>query len=291
VAPKKMLVLGLALIMGLIIPVGWTTLFSANDIIYDLDQIMSNTDIPVITSISYHNSKSKKINTLSLWNLKESFRDLSANLKLISPRIGCTVLGITSIMPEEGKTFCAINLGITLAEAGKRTLIIDTDLRNPSLVDGIQKIKGKGLSDYLDGSVKNLEDIINTHEEVSNLQFIPTSVAGDNFHGLIAGSKITALINNLRQNYDYIILDTPAAGLVSDYLLFRDEIDINLFVVRRKVAKIGFLAELEKLAPSGKKKKNYIIFNDARQKSQKYGYGQKYGVNQEKQLVNDSLSV
>ena len=105
---------------------------------------MANTDIPLIASISYHDSKSKKNKSeLSLWKVKESFRDLYAKLKFIGPQSGCCVLGVTSIMPEEGKTYCAINLGITFAEAGKRTLIIDTDLRKPSLVDGINKIEGK----------------------------------------------------------------------------------------------------------------------------------------------------
>jgi len=292
VAPQKMLILLLAMILGTIIPLAWMLWFSPNDVIHNVGQIMANTDLPVIASITFHDTKSKKSNAdISLWNIKESFRDLTANLRFIRPKEGCSVLGITSIMPEEGKTFCAINLGISLAEAGYNTLIIDTDLRNPSLVDGMKKINGKGLSNYLEGDNTKLKEIIHPHDKLYKLNFIPTSVAQSNIHELLSSDKMMALLDELRVEYDYIILDTPAAGLVSDFILFREEIDINLFVVRRKIAKIGFLDDLEKLVPKGKRKKSCIIFNDTLEKYHKYGYGQKYGVNREPKLVNESLSV
>jgi capsular exopolysaccharide synthesis family protein len=199
---------------------------------------------------------------------------------------------MTSIMPEEGKTYCAINLGITFAEAGKKTLIIDSDLRKPSIVKTLKKIEGRGLADYLNGDIKKIKDIIYRHEHLDHLNFIPTAVAEGNVHEMLAGSRFKELIDELKDSYDYIIVDTPAVGLVSDILLFWDLIDINLFVVRRGIAKIGFLKDLENLDQKGsKKKKSYIIFNGAQKKDYKYGYGPKYGVNQEKQLVNDSLSV
>ena len=292
VAPNKKIIIALALVLGTIVPMAWMLGFAPNDIIHHSSQIMANSDIPVIASVSYHNSRSKKQGSeLSLWKVKESFRDLYANLRLIGSKGDCSVLGLTSIMPQEGKTYCAINLGITLAEAGKRTLIIDMDLRKPSLVDGLNKIEGKGLFNYLQGDIEIITPIIYSHDTVKNLQFIPTSVADGNIHELLSGDKIKLLISELKKRYDYIILDTPAIGLVSDFLLFRDEIDINLFVVRRKIAKIGFLEDLETLIPKGKNKKSYIVFNDTLERDFKYGYGQKYGVNRETQLINESLSV
>jgi capsular exopolysaccharide synthesis family protein len=331
VAPQKKLLLVLAITLGALIPFAWMVWFSPNDIIENIGQIAANTDIPVIASIAHHNTESdnsdsdillgkvkesvKDLGTnikflslfsslrkrdsetenaesdVSLWNVKESFRDLSANIKFVRPEKRCCVLGITSIMPQEGKTFCAINLGITFAEAGKKTLIIDTDLRNPSLVDGIRKIEGKGLSNYLQGDISTLSDIVYSHDKLNKLQFIPTSVVEGNIHGLLSGDKMKSLIREFKESYDYIILDTPAVGLVSDFILFNDEIDVNLYVVRRKVAKIAFLRDLEKLVPRGEKKKRRIIFNDALGKDYKYGYRQKYGVNNETQLVNETLSV
>ncbi len=292
VAPQKMLLLVLAGILGTLIPLANIVFFSRDDLIENSSQIVEHTDIPLIASIAHHYSKSKtKDSDVSLWRVKESFRDLYINLKFIRPKEGCCVLGITSIMPEEGKTFCAINLGITLAEAGKKTLIIDTDLRNPSLVNEIAKRNKKGLSDYLQGTVSSLDDIIYSHEKLNKLQFIPTAVNNDNILGLLSGSKMESVLSELKEKYDYIILDTPAVGLVSDFLLFADMIDVNLFIVRRKIAKVAFLKDFEKLMGSGRKKKSYIVFNDTLDKDFKHGYGQMYGTNKEPQLINDTLKV
>lgn len=293
IAPQKTLLLLLATMLGFLIPLAKTVFFTDNDIIENKEQIKANTNIPVIASIAKHDTKTSKSNAaLSLWKTKESFRDLYANLELIKLDKDCTVLGMTSIMPDEGKTYCSINLGISLAEAGKKTLIIDCDLRNPSLVsENFDRITGKGLSNYLKGDLTSSEDIIYPHNGVKNLDFIPTVVIDSNVHSLLSGSRLKSLIEKLEKEYDYIILDTPAVGVVSDFLLFSDYIDINLFVARRGVAKFAFLQDFENLIANGKKKKNYIIFNDTLGKDYKYGYGHKYGNNTEEQIINDSLAV
>lgn len=289
ISPQKGLLTILALTLGALIPTAWMVWFTPDDAIENEDQIRAITRIPLIASVVRHDTESES--DISLWQVKESFRDLSANLRFVCSRKTC-VIGMSSIMPEEGKTYCAINLGITLAEAGKKTLIIDTDLRKPSLVKGIQKVEGRGLSDYLNGDIKKIQNIIHSHDQLKNLNFIPTAIAEGNVHELLSGDKMKTLLSELKEKYDYIIIDAPAVGLVSDILLLWDLIDINLFVVRRGIAKIGFLKDLENLHQKGsKKKKSFIIFNDAQKKEYKYGYGPKYGMNQEKQLVNDSLSI
>ncbi|MBT9186742.1 GumC family protein [Zobellia russellii] len=328
VAPQKSLLLALAVVIGMLIPLGWMIFFSPDDTIENVHQVMANSDMPIIASIVHYDDevkeKSFKVpyigqelekaikkirgsqqlfdfvgqnfktseadSEVALWKLKESFRDLTTNLKLINSQ-DKGVIGITSILPEEGKTYSAINLGITLAEAGKKTVIIDADLRNPSLVNHVGKVKGRGLSNYLKGEVNSIKDVIRTHEKLENLKFIPTAVVDGNVHELLSGDKMKAVIEELKIEYDYVILDTPAVGLVSDFLLLLDVMDINLFVVRRNVSKIEFLEDLENLIPRDKKKKSYIIFNDALKEDHKYGYEAKYGLNKEKQLVDKSFSV
>ena len=291
VAPQKSLLLTLAGILGLLFPLSWIVLFASNDNIENIDQIMANTDIPVLASIVNHGSKLKNSGSdVGLWKVKECFRDLSINLKLVTTKKPC-VVGITSIMPEEGKTYNAINLGITLAESGKKTIIIDADLRNPSLVKHMKAVEGKNISNYLQGVTNSLNDIVHSHDKLGNLDFIPAAIVNTNVHEMLSGAKMRDLVKQLEENYDYIILDTPAVGLVSDFLLLWDFIDISLFVVRRNVAKIKYLEDLEHLIPKGKKKQNFIIFNDALTKDHKYGYEKKYGRNKETQLVNKQLSV
>ncbi|WP_289038231.1 polysaccharide biosynthesis tyrosine autokinase [uncultured Zobellia sp.] len=328
VAPQKPLLLALAVVIGMLIPLGWMIFFSPDDTIENVHQVMANSDMPIIASIVHYedevkeksfkvpyigqelekaikkikgsqqlfdfvgqNFKTSEVDSeVALWKLKESFRDLTTNLKLINSQ-DKGVIGITSILPEEGKTYSAINLGITLAEAGKKTVIIDADLRNPSLVNHVGKVKGRGLSNYLKGEVNSIKDVIRTHEKLENLKFIPTAVVDGNVHELLSGDKMKAVIEELKIEYDYVILDTPAVGLVSDFLLLLDVMDINLFIVRRNVSKIEFLEDLENLIPRDKKKKSYIIFNDALKEDHKYGYEAKYGLNKEKQLVDKSFSV
>ena len=292
VAPQKMLILILALTLGLLGPSAFIALSSPDDTIENVNQISENSKIPVIASIAHHDPEDRSSRSeLSLWNVKESFRYLSSSLNYIETKKPCAVIGITSIMPEEGKTYNAINLGITLAESGKRTIIIDADLRKPSLTRGINKIEGKGLVNYLQGNLISIDDIIYPHEDLNTLQFIPTSTVSGNVHKMLSGSQMKSLILDLRQKYDYIILDTPPVGLVSDFVLFRKMIDINLFVLRRNVAKVAFLRDLEKLVLNGQKKKSFIIFNDVEKIDHYYGYQDMYGGSKENLLVNKSLSV
>lgn len=291
VAPQKTLIMALAVVLGALIPTSWLVWFSPHDVIETELDITANTEMPLIASIVHHDPEDPSTDSdTSLWQVKESFRDLSAKLRFFSSKKNC-VIGMTSIMPEEGKTYCAINLGITLAEAGNKTLIIDADLRKPSIAEGFNEKEDKGLSNYLQGDIKKYEDTIYPHLKLDNLNFIPTAVADGNVHELLSGSKIKSLILDIKDKYDYIIIDTPAVGLVSDFLLFWDMIDINLFVVRRQIAKVSFLKDLENLNPKGKKKKSCVIYNDALKRDYKYGYGPKYGINEEQKFVNETLSV
>ena len=291
VKPKKKMLLSMAALIGILIPLAGVALFSPNNTIENVDDITANSDLPIIASISYYDTKSKKKNSsLALWNLKESFRFLTANLKLFG-KANQNVLAITSVMPGEGKSFTSVNLAVTMAESGKKTLLIDTDLRSPSVVDEMHKVEGKGLSNYLMGDIEDYKDIIYPHETLKDLNFIPTAVVQTNIQYLLAGTKMKSLILELKKQYDYVILDTPAVGIVSDLLLFWEVIDINLFVIRRNVSKMSFLEDIANLIPEDKKKKSGIIFNNAEGKAQKYGYGQKYGQNEESQVVMESLTV
>lgn len=325
VAPQKMLLIVVAITLGILFPLGWLVL-SPDNRIESIHQILANTDLPVIASIVHHETKPREAGweeeilsktkqsfrnisdhlklfevqthnggekdgelDVALWKLKESFRYLATNLKLINSG-NDRVIGITSIMPEEGKTYNAVNLGITLAESGYKTIIIDTDLRKPSLVKKPNDIAVYGLSHYLQGEIESAHEIIHTHDTLDNLDYIATSVVNGNVHGLLSSPKLKNLIVQLRKEYDYVVLDTPAVGLVSDFLLLTDIIDINLFVVRRNIAKIQFLKDIEDLIPKNKKKKSCIVFNAVPMKGHRYGYEEKYGINNEEQLVKESLS-
>ena len=260
--------------------------------IQNANQIEQRTNIQIVANIAHYTSNNGlSVSHISQWRVEESFRDLSVNLKFLIPKSRNCVIGVTSTIPNEGKTFCAINLGIILAEGGKKVLIIDADLRNPSLVNETEEIKEKGLSNYLKGEVKSVNDIIHTHKELSNLHYIPTKVADNNIHELLSGAKMQSLVHDLKDEYEFIIIDAPAIGLVSDYLLVSSIIDINLFVLRRKFSKISFIADFDKLRSLKEMNNSYIIFNDALGKDYKYGYYKMYKESNNSHLISHNLSI
>ncbi|MEM6799988.1 MAG: polysaccharide biosynthesis tyrosine autokinase [Bacteroidota bacterium] len=274
VAPQKMLIMLLGLLVGVFIPLGLIVLGNAaNEQIKNIEQIEKLAGIQVASSIGHFGmDKYGRIIDAHKWKLEESFRDLSASLQFLLPNSQNNIIGVTSTIPGEGKTFCATNLGMNFAEGGKKILLVDTDLRNPSLVEDIERVKGKGLVNYLRGEIEFFNEIIYEHDEIENLHYIPTYPIEGNPHKLLTSPRLKALINDLRDEYDYIIFDSPPVGLVSDYLLISKFFDIHLFVVRRNYSKLAYLQDVDKIKQRGNLKNMYIIFNDVKDDAFKYGY-------------------
>lgn len=277
VAPQKTLLMTAALLMGTLLPFGWVVLFAPDENIESIQQIVSNTSIPIISNVVLQNKEEKgKKSEVGQWMLKESFRDLYANLRLNRSKDD-RVIAISSTMPQEGKTYISIHLGKALAEAGHKTIIIDMDLRKPGIFQYLKKHSEVDLSDYLQDDKLTAEEIIQEHDSVANLSVVMSSVVEGNVQPLLSSSRMRELLDLLKKEYDYIILDTPALGLVSDIYLLWELIDLNLFVLRRDTSKIKYIQDFESKVPTIGKVKNYLVYNGAQQKSHKYGYGDKYG--------------
>ncbi|MCB0550398.1 MAG: AAA family ATPase [Phaeodactylibacter sp.] len=278
VEPQKGLLMALGFMIGLILPLGLVIVqHSIDEKIQDVSQLESYTKIPVAASIAhdYSDVKPTLSNDVQLeWQVQESFRDLCAKIQFLITDPAKNVIGLTSTVPNEGKTFCALNLGIHFARGGKKTLVIDSDFRVPSQLKEDGALKKKGFSDYLKGNNVEVSEIIHVSDHTPNLHYIPTRIE-ENFNPqeLLTSPRLEPLLEDLKGSYDYIIIDSPAVGLVSDFLLVSRFLDIQLFVLRRKVSKLSFLQGLEKLIKKGKMKNTFLIFNDAIGKSFKYGYG------------------
>ena len=274
VAPKKKMILAVGLLIGFMLPFSFI-LFSKpeNEVVTTQNLIQSYGDIPVIGSIVHFDHRPKFfLNEPTDWHVIESFRDVSACLQLMIKNPKENIIGFTSIVPGEGKTFCAINLAVNLASSGKRTLLINADLRKPSMIEDNGK-ELLGLSDYLRGKVKDVESIIMTHPDIPELSYLLTKVDDENPPRLLSNWRFGKMLDKLREKYDYIIIDAPASGIVSDYLLISKHIDNHLFVVRRNYTKMAHLADIGNLKRRGNMKNAYFIFNDVKVGSAKYGYG------------------
>jgi tyrosine-protein kinase Etk/Wzc len=272
--PQKEMILLLAALLGLMIPSVFVYLSGEGDPLIDrVEMIEDETSIPVLAQIAADNTLRKKDSIIAEhWQTKESIRDLHANIKFFLPNYWKKVIAVTSSVPGEGKSFVVANLAMTMASAGNSVLLIDADFRNPALSRYLGVNPNKNLSTYLNGWIDSTEMIIQTHQKYKKLDFITTTAASTNPHRYLQNPKFEFMIIGLKDEYDHIIIDCPAVGLVSDYLLLFHLADIHLFVLRHKFSKKSYLDEIEKFKEKGHVENLYLVFNGVPGKKLKHGY-------------------
>ena len=232
VAPKKKMILFSAFFLGLMLPIGLILLLSTfNNTLEDKRDIESVSNFPIIESIA-KNDKKSMIPTIDYPTslISESFRSARTSLQFFQKDKKLQKLLVTSSVSGDGKSFVAINLATVFSLYGKRTLLLEYDLRNPKLSEYLDLEKKKGLSSYLVGDAK-FEDIIHKID-IKNLDVIATGEIPPNPVELIASDNTNKLFELLEKKYDYIIIDTPPVGIVTDSYLLMDFVDTNMYVAR-----------------------------------------------------------
>lgn len=169
----------------------------------------------------------------SPFSLTEAYRNIMTNISFAIPKKKSAkgkIVCITSSVSDEGKTTIASNLAMTFASAGKRVLLLDCDLRKHN-VSRVFRLKAEyGLADYLSGQAE-LEQVI-FHNYVENLDIICSSKSAPNPVILFNSPSFDQLLETLTQNYDYIIMDTPPLGVVSDSMTLSAKSDGVVIVVK-----------------------------------------------------------
>lgn len=209
--------------------------------------------------------------------VSEAFRALRSSLQYFyrNKKVqGSKILMITSSISGEGKTFCSINIASVFALSGKRTILVGLDLRKPKIFDDFAITNDVGVVNYLLGQ-NNLEEIVQT-TRFDNMHVITSGPIPPNPAELIISEEMKTLIDELRANYDYIILDTPPLGLVADALELSQFVDASIYVIRQGKTKKGMLNHINDKYKKGEIKNLSFVLNDYRHKSQ-YGYGYNYG--------------
>lgn len=267
-----------ALLVGLAIPSGITFLrLYLDNTIKDRSHLESLTDIPVIGSVG-HNTKDNNLIILTHPKsvISEAFRSLRTNLQFVGKgEDEARVLLITSMISGEGKTFCAINLASVLAYAGKRVVVVGLDLRKPKIHTEFGIENTRGMSNYLIGQA-DLEEI--THQtRVENLDLITAGPIPPNPSELILNDRMQTLIDQLQEDYDYVILDTPPIGLVTDASILMQHSDTNMFIVRHGYSKIDYIRSINDIYEEGKFSNLYLVLNDVDFSKGAYGYKYGYG--------------
>ena len=280
ISPNSILIYIIGIILGISVPIIIIILRDFfNESIRSKEDISKITDIPVLGLVGH----SEKANNLVVIDspksiLSESFRSLRTNIQYLSSEKRNKVITVTSSIGGEGKTFFASNMATILASAGYKTIIIGADLRKPRLSEYFRYINDSvGLSSYLINK-STLKEIIVKSKESKNLSIIPSGPIPPNPAELLNSKRMEDFLSILKKEYEYIILDTPPIGIVTDGVITMKLSDINLYVVRHNYTKKKMLESIHDLKRKQKIENINIIINDYKMsKSDSYGYGYGYG--------------
>ena len=269
----------LALFLGLLFPLVLVFgIFFINNSIQNTDDINRLTKIPLIGVIGLSKDKtSLAVYAKPKSALSESFRAIRSSLQYLYKKQlvdGAKTLMITSSVSGEGKTFCSMNIATVFALSEKKTVIIGLDLRKPKLFDEFNLSNEVGVVNYLIKQ-RSLDEIIN-HTHIPFLDVILSGPIPPNPAEMIMSDGMRELIEELKKKYDYIILDTPPLGLVSDALELAQYCDVTLYIVRQNFTKKDMITLLNNRVKRGELNNTSIILNGFQNKA-KYGAGYGYG--------------
>ncbi|MCF6239851.1 MAG: polysaccharide biosynthesis tyrosine autokinase [Bacteroidales bacterium] len=232
VAPKKQMIYFSSFFLGLMLPIGFILLLSSvNENITERRDIEKATDLPILASIAKNDSKSMTpVADYPKSLIAETFRSLRTSLQFFRKDNEKHKFLVTSTYSGEGKTFISINLAIAYSYFGKKTLLIEFDLRNPKVAEYFGLNNSQGLSSYLTNDA-SLDEIIQ-NSGVKNLDVITSGALPPNPVELMASENTKSLMEILEAIYDFIIIDSPPIGVVTDPYLLINYSDINIFTVR-----------------------------------------------------------
>ncbi len=272
----------MAMFLGLGIPLLIVYLMDLfNDRVTTRDEIIKFTETPIIGEISHFAGQERKIiagKTRGI--LPEQFRLVRTNLRYFLPKDSKgSIILVTSTMPGEGKTFVSINLSAVLAVSGKKTVLMEFDMRRPKVSEALKFTdKGADLPTFLANGL-NIKDIIKNVEGTNNLFVITTSITPPNPAELLLSEHIAGLFTYLKQHFDYIIVDTPPLGVVSDAKVLSEYADLSLYIVRQRFTQRKQLKMLNDIYNEKRLPNLALIVNDVKLKGIRsyYGYGYTYG--------------
>ena len=251
-----------------------------NNKISGSDDIERITKLPIIGHIIHNNKEGSNVVELHPRSvITEAFRRIRTRLEYMNGDKESPVIAISSSMPGEGKTFCALNLASVFAISGKKTLLVGFDMRKPGLNKVLNMDSQLGLSNYLIGKTE-LKDIIMPNG-VENLFVLPSGAIPPNPSELIGSTRAEKLFEELRSNFDIILLDTPPMGVVADGYLLARYADSVIFLTRQDFTIRNVFAHTIKQMQDEGITNVGILINDVQIKkgllSYNYNYGYGYG--------------
>ncbi|MGN6640147.1 MAG: GumC family protein [Mucilaginibacter sp.] len=272
VKPVKSMIYAVFLLMGCIVPVSIIYIKNLlNFRILRKSDIEKLTSVPIMAEVSHSDMQSTLLVVEKPRSIvAEQIRALRTNLRFIIPNENQKTILFTSSISGEGKSFISLNLGASLVMANKKVVILELDLRKPKLHSGLGINSTEGLSTYLIGKV-NYKDILIEIPFQKGYYIIPSGPIPPNPAEILGNGNIKHLIEELKKEFDYIILDAPPVGLVTDAQILGDYVDATMFIVRHNYTAKNYIYMIENFHRNKKFKNLNIILNSIKFQ-EGYGY-------------------
>ena len=279
-SPKPNMIYMIALVLGVGLPVGVIFLIGLTKFkIEGRGDVEKLTRLPIVGDVPLTNEKAGSIAVFENQNtlMSETFRHIRTNLQFMLENDQKVIL-VTSTVSGEGKSFISSNLAISLSLLGKRVVIVGLDIRKP----GLNKIfniprKEQGITQYLSNPEKNLMDFVQPSDVSKNLYILPGGIVPPNPTELLARDGLDKAIETLKNNFDYVILDTAPAGMVTDTLLVGRVADLSVYVCRADYTRKAEFTLINELAADNKLPNICTVINGLDLQKKKYGYYYGYG--------------
>jgi len=275
VRPNARSVYMLYILIGLAIPAGLIVVREyMNDKVRDKSDIQKITDAPYIGEIGHsEDSGALVVTENSRRFISEQFRIIRTNMQFILSKVQNPVILVTSSFSGEGKSFISTNMGAVMALTGKKTVIIELDIRKPKVVSNLDIKKQAGLTNFIVGRA-SIQDIIVPVPGIENLFVIPCGPVPPNPAEMLLDPKLKELFDYVRKHFDRVIVDTAPVGLVSDAIILGEQADCTLYILRQNYTFRKQVALIDELYRNKKLPRLSLLLNDVEVGT---GYGGYYG--------------
>ncbi len=276
IKPSRWNIQLLAIVMGIVLPALFIFVLELlNDKVttrYDIERLTSAT---ILGEVGHSFGEEALVVTNN--NRKvvaEQFRILRSNLQYVINHISRPVVMVTSSFSGEGKSFISTNAGAVMALAGKKTIVLEFDIRKPKILTHLNLPKRPGLTNYLLGKVR-AEDLPVPYPGNENLFVLPCGPVPPNPSELLLDTRLNDLFDYLKKEFDVVIMDTAPVGMVSDAMTLSKFADCTLYIVRQGRTFKKQVALIDELYQTGKLPKLSVVLNDVKVRSGYgyYGYG------------------
>jgi tyrosine-protein kinase Etk/Wzc len=275
-SPKHELVYLCGSILGFVIPILF--IYTGKSLTLKVKDISSLKDIPglkILGELSHNDIKSTVVMSKgSKSTISELFRYIRTNLGMLNKGQPNKVMLVTSCMQGEGKTFFSINLGLTLAMLNKKVIILEFDLRKPDMLKKLDIKQKTGITEFLQGDIDEFMLSIQPYPKSSNLYLLGCGSTPEDPAELLASKRVNFMFDLLKNNFDYIIVDTSPVGAVADAFSLAKYADLSIYLVRYNYTDNKQLDILKDIYESDKLKNLMVVINDAKPENRPaYAYG------------------